>query len=110
MNTSNRIMTRHGIAEVHAKPPRHTHKLMRETAEALCAEFYEVAAKDNRFHREWPSQQRYVRLKWGAFVDKAREILAGMLNGPYDEILKQQIYEALLKDTALRGGDVQAIH
>lgn len=97
------------VAEIHDTAPRHCHKMVRDSAQGMCAAFWEQCSSDDMFHRQWPSQKAYVRRKWGAFVDVARTHLAEMLGGNYPEAMKTAIYEALLKDAALRGADIQEL-
>ncbi len=92
------------VAEIHKTQPRHCHKMVREVAQGICAAFYEQAAHDNVFRRQFPSQRSYVYDKWGAFVDAARAQMAKMLAGNYPETMKNVIYEALQYDAAARGG------
>lgn len=97
------------VAEIHKKPPRHCHKMVRDVAKAMAADFYETAAKDNLFYKQFPSQKQYVHDKWGAFVDVARENMAKMLAGNYPEVMKQSIYEALQYNAAAQGGNIQVL-
>jgi hypothetical protein len=100
-----------GQYDVMRKPPRHTHKLLRDTAREMAGEFYELAAKDDVFHKAFPSQRHYIEAKWGAFVDQARAVFGEMLGrSDVSEAIKAKIYDALLLDTAARGGDVQTLH
>lgn len=98
------------MAEVHDKPPAHCHRQVRDTAEGIAAAFYEMAASDNDFYKLWPSQRRFVKLKWGAFVKDARQAMGEMLGrDDVPEEIKAAVYEALQMDAAAKGGDVQVI-
>ena len=94
------------VAEIHQAPPRHCHKMIRDTATWLAAEFYEKAAKDNLFRKQFPSQEAYMADKWGAFVDEAKATLAQMLARPYPDDFKQRVYEALQYNAAAEGAPI----
>lgn len=97
------------VAEIHQKPPRHCHKMVRDTAIWLAAEFYEKAAKNNIFRQQFPSQEAYMADKWGAFVDEARATLAQMLARSYPEDFKQRVYEALQYNAAAQGAPIDVL-
>lgn len=87
------------------------HILIANTAKGIAGAFYDGAASDDTFYKMHPSGRSFVRAKWRFFIQPARETLAKMLASPATtEHVKQEIYEALLKDWALQGKDVQAIH
>lgn len=98
------LATKRGdLISVHVKPPRHCHKLVRDTAKAMAAEIYEeLASKDNLFYKRWPRERIFIEKKWGLFVDDARTTLAQMLGGALDDGLKKTIADALILDNQFR--------
>lgn len=97
------------VAEIHQKPPRHCHKMVRDSAKAICAAFWEQCAMDNVFYKQFPSRELYVQQKWGVFVDEARASLAQMLGGKYPENMKLKIYEALQYNAAAQGAPIDVL-
>lgn len=77
------------------------HKLVAETAKGIAGAAYEDLALDDWFYRHNRSPHAWINDNWGRFIVAARQSLAGMLEGPYDEQTKHQIYEALIADTEL---------
>lgn len=93
----------------------HAHKLIAETAEAMAsAVFEEAMGRDNELYRQIkaknpdksPDELRRIFVRYLAprLAGDARATLAGMLQTSSDEELKAQIFDALLKDAALRRG------
>jgi hypothetical protein len=91
------------------------HSLVKETAENMAsAVFEESMSRDNSLFRQvraahpgkTTDQLRtiFVRRQAPYFVGEARATLAGMLELPLDPKLKETIFDALLKDAALRRG------
>lgn len=79
----------------------HTHELIRRTAEGIAGEFYELAANNPAFFKNWPKQRNYIRLNWPAFIPAAREALTNMLHLDYSDHVKNEIYEALVNDRSI---------
>lgn len=78
------------------------HALVAEVARGIAAEFYEIAAKDDKFFKLWPNQEEWITAAAPKGVEKAREVLAAMLaNSMTPEWQKEQIYEALCLDGEL---------
>lgn len=101
------------------------HKRIAKVAKALCAEAYEVLARENAFYATNPSQRNYVRRAWKDFIPFARDSLFALLNkdytfeirmGQYTEAqviaMKDEIYEVILIDSAFKGAPeaAQASH
>jgi len=86
-------------------PGGHAHFQVADTAKALAAAAFEELAKDNarwaELKLEGISQEDFVQRCWGAFLPQARATLAQMLTRPINEILKEQIADALIKDNTL---------
>lgn len=98
------------MVEIHRKAPRHCHKMVRDVAKGIAAAAWEIFASDNNFYKIWPKQRDYARLKWGLFVDDARENMGKLLgDSSVPETEKVRIYEALQMDAAAKGGNVQAV-
>jgi hypothetical protein len=92
------------------------HKRIAKIAKALCAEAYEILARENAFYRLNPSMRNYVRRAWPDFIPYARDSLFALLNKDYTfEIrlgtytaqqvadMKDEIYEVILIDSAFKG-------
>lgn len=89
---------------------RVAHNLVVETAREIAQAYYEEAARDNGFYRDFPDAAEFVDRSWNAFSNAARESLVSMLAmDDYSEHTKATIYDALLKDGAFnhRGQTVQ---
>ena len=82
------------------------HRLIASTAMEMAGAVYEEMASDDTFYRYNKSQKRWMDKNWGRFVDAARTTLAGMLDAShnYSQIMKDEIYEALLADATLPNG------
>ena len=96
------------------RPSKHVHKLVAETAQAMCHEVYDALMQRDDWYRQWKAQhpnlrgpaleEAFVKKNWGKYVDAARATLASMLAKPIDPDLKESIMSALLLDnTLLRG-------
>lgn len=81
------------------------HKLVADTAKALCRTYYEEAAHDNAFYATWPTSDDFLYHRWHMFIQPARTHLAEMLNPSMHshttEAQRQEIHEALLKNAAV---------
>lgn len=96
------------------KVERHAHFLIVSTATEMAGAMYEEMARDNDWYRDWcrthPNmkepqlQKRFILAMTPKLLDQARTTLAAMLNGPYDEKMKADIADALIKDNELRRG------
>lgn len=97
-----------------SRPSKHAHRLVAETAEALCSELYETVMSNNAVRAEWKRQnpdvgerellRRFVKRNAAKCLSAARSTLAHMLATSIDEVLKTSIHEALVLDnTLLRG-------
>ena len=92
----------------------HCHKMVAEVAKASAHELYDKLMGDNLYYDEWKRQnpecspkeleRRFVAKNWGKCLDFARATLAAMLRGPYPDVLKEDILDALSKDASLRRG------
>lgn len=82
-----------------------THKLLKKTAVEMAGAIYEEMARDNAFFAKWPNQRNYIRKNWQFYIKAARTTLAQMLGGNYPEMMKEEIFEALLQDRSLPHGD-----
>jgi len=97
-----------------SRPSKHVHKMVADTAKAMCHEVYDTLMQRDEWYALWKSQhpklhgaaleEAFVRTHWGKYVDGARATLAAMLGRPIDESLKESIMDALMLDnTLLRG-------
>ena len=88
-----------GVCKV--KKLRVAHNLVAQTAQEMARAYYEEAARDNGFFRDFPDVEGFVGRAWNAFANDARETLAAMLGmDDVAEPVKAKIYDALLKDGA----------
>lgn len=98
------------------RPSQHVHKLVHETAVAMCHELYDTMMLDNQWYSQWKAQNqdlagqprqltaRFVTKNLAKVIPQARATLAGMLSRTTDPELQRTIYDALLLDnTLLRG-------
>lgn len=92
----------------------HTHWRIAELAKEMAHEIYAELMQRNEWYTQWKNthpgasskglEAIWVKQHWPKFVEGARATLAGMLALPYDEGLKNSIYEALIDDSALVRG------
>lgn len=87
------------------------HKQIAKVAKALCAEAYEILAREDAFYALNPTMRGYVRRAWADYIPFARQSLFVLLEkdfsheialGAYTpaqvEQMKHDIYECLLID------------
>lgn len=99
------------------------HPLVFQTARDMAHALYNQLMLDNTCYAEWKKQcpeltpkeleRRFVALLTPKLLLQARATLAHMLTLPYDEVLKEQIADALIKDRGLmrgRGRDQLTFH
>lgn len=79
----------------------HAHEMVAKTAKAIAEEFYEHMAHDNAFYRQWPTMRGFVARAWHRFHPQARQALTAIVAGDYPQPMKDEAYEALLKDSAI---------
>lgn len=99
---------------VPGRPSGHVHVLIKQTAQGMAEALYEHMMQDNFWYllykdrhpgmSEDALRKLFIRKNWGGLVDQARSTLAGMLSGPQDSDLKEQIYDALILDNTLIRG------
>lgn len=82
------------------------HKLIAQTAQDMAREVYASFARaSNEWHSENRNEEEYVKESWPLYIEAARTTLAELLSVPSTaELLKEQIYDALCKDNAIRRG------
>lgn len=93
---------------------KHAHKLVVETANEMAHELYDTMMQDDKWYTHWKTQYpgvsakgleyRFVQRNLPRLIEGARVVLAGMLAGPAPQVLKDQIYEALVLDATLKRG------
>lgn len=96
------------------RPSKHAHHLVHSTAVGMAHELYDTMMGDNEWYGQWKAlnpgispkglEDRFVAKNLGLLVPQARAMLAHMLRTSVDDILKEQIYEALLLDNTLIRG------
>ncbi len=92
----------------------HAHWRVAALAKEMAHEVYDELMKRNDWYDLWKNahpglssrglENAFVSKNWHKFVEGARATLAGMLTQPYDEDLKNAIYEALVDDSTLIRG------
>ena len=92
----------------------HAHRLVAETARDLAYVMYDELMCQNKFYQHvrstYPNlddtqrRERFARQLVPRMIEPARATLAAMLNGPYDESLKETIAQALMLDKTLKRG------
>lgn len=97
-----------------SRPSKHAHYLVKETAEAMARELYDTVMQNDFWYAYWKRQNpglegkaledRFVQRNLARLLPQARATLAKMLAEPGDSVLKEQIYDALLKDATLVRG------
>lgn len=80
---------------------RCTHHLIASTAQEIAGAFYEEAASNDVFYKEWPDINEFIRRRWKTFIPGARDALLTMLAGNYPPEVKEQIFDAIGKDAVL---------
>lgn len=100
-------------------PKAYAHRTIRDTAVAMAHELYDTMMTDNVWHKAWKSanpdagakalESRFVNKNLPRLLPFARATLGQMLGNPTTpEVLKNQIYEALLGDNILTYGRKRA--
>lgn len=80
-----------------------THQLIAKTAHEMALCTWECWAKaNNQFYADNREAKLWAREAWPLFVEKARATLAEMLGRDTPEVLKEQIFHALIADNALK--------
>lgn len=83
----------------------HCHEQVASIAKAMAGEIYDNWAKNNVWYRLNPDREVYVNKAWGLLLEAARGLMTDMLTRESTpEILKTQIYDALVLDNGLRRG------
>jgi hypothetical protein len=84
--------------------PKFCHHLIKKTAQEVAGAAYEKLAKDDTFYKAFPDQKEFIQLNWSSFIPQTRRILAQMLANPtFNELAKEDIADALIKDAQLPG-------
>ena len=100
--------------EKSARPSGHAHKLVRETAIAMCGELYDTMMQDNEWYDCWKRAnpgansrelfKRFLARNLSKLLPQARAAMTQILRTSADEQLKESVYEALLLDATLVRG------
>jgi hypothetical protein len=78
------------------------HRLVAYHAKAICHELYDTyAMKMPGFRERHPSEREFVRRHWFLFIEQSRAMLARLLGTNIREELKEQIFDALIRDKSL---------
>lgn len=98
------------------------HKAIAETAKSLAAAAYEELARENEFYAANPTMRGYIGRNWRHFIPFARQAMVGILAKDYSfeiacgqytpqavDVMKNEIYEALLIDGNLKRPQPQRI-
>lgn len=93
----------------------YAHEQVLDTARGMAREVYaDLMRSDNELYGDWKSQcpdltpekceELFVELLAPRMLEPARATLAAMLSNPVYKHLHESIYDALVKDNALRAG------
>lgn len=96
------------------------HKMVRSVARGMAHELYAEVMSDNAVWKNWKAQcpdltprrleAMFVHMAWPKLIEEARATLAKLLASEVNPILKEQIYDALIKDNMARQRQGQAIN
>lgn len=97
---------------------KHAHFLVRKTAIEMAESIYEDLMTDNTIYANWKAlcpdltprklQSQFIALMAPKLIEQARATLANMLGTNIPQSLKDQIFDALIKDAALIRGRTEA--
>lgn len=109
-----------GTAEgglVQARPSSHAHYRVYETAVEMGHQLYDHMMMDNQWYAQWRAanpelkgqalEARFVAKNLRLLLPQARAAMAALLRTTNDEVMKEEIYEALCLDATLVKGRVQ---
>lgn len=101
------------------KSGAHCHILVAKTAQDLTRELFDAVMQDNKIYEEWKGkhpgaskkglEEAFVKKYWGQAIEGARATLAHMLTLPLDEVLKEEIADALILDKTLMKGRAEGL-
>lgn len=87
----------------HPLPNAAAHHQVADVAKGIAGEIYErFASASDAFYQANPDADTYVAQNWPLYCEAARATLTSMLAGNYPEVLKEQIFQALVLDNDLR--------
>lgn len=97
-----------------ARGAAHAHRMVAKAAAEMAGHAYELIMKNDVLFKAWKSENpgatakaletRFISKFGECYLEQARATLAGMLAGPYDEVTKAAIHEALILDATLMKG------
>jgi hypothetical protein len=98
------------------RPTSHVHWRVRNVAVAMAHELYDHMMMDNEWYARWRSvnpgmskadlEEAFVKRNLPKLIPQARAMLTQMLKDSSDVVLKEAIYDALVKDATLVRGRV----
>lgn len=78
------------------------HRIVMRSARKFCEELYQVyARKMPGFYAAFPSENDFAKRFWPHFIGVARATLARSLESNLSDDLKNEIYDALIRDQSL---------
>lgn len=102
------------------RPGLNAHRLVAQTAIEMAQELFEVYAQENAVYAalrqrgeiaEKQARARFIKRVAPKLLEDARNTLTSMLGKPDDQVapsMKEEIYEALISDNALRANRLVA--
>lgn len=112
-------MTKMSQSRLERKRPRsfNCHPLIRATAVEMAASLYADLMRDNSRYTDWKTQcpeltpERleilFIEAMVPKLLERARATLLQILHAPGNPALKPAIYDAIIKDNALRRGRIR---
>lgn len=92
----------------------HVHKMIAKVAQEMCFALYEELMTRDEWYRDWKAKhpgassrglaEAFVKKNWARYIEQSRATLAGLLSQPIDDVLKEQIADALVLDKSLVKG------
>ncbi len=108
---------KYGLASKPAAPGTsgaHVHFEVKKVAEGLAHVLFEEMMRNNAVYAQFKEQHSemtsaemeaaFVAHLWPQLIEQARATMAAMLRGPYDDAMKEQILDILVKDQTLVRG------
>ena len=74
-----------GSKSLRWKKPQACHFAIKNAAQKMACEFYEMAAGDNQFYHFYPSQDVFIEREWWRFIDAVEQSLWAILRGERDK-------------------------
>ena len=100
-----------------SKSGAHCHMMVAKTAQEMAAVLYDEVMLNDEWYATWQAkhpdasprglQEAFVKKNWSQMVEGARATLAKLLTSSLDDVIKDQIAEALILDKTLVKGRIE---